>query len=456
MAVPNTRAKRVVFGGPGRIRTVEGVSQQIYSLPRLATSVPTQFFATAKTLYKLLSLTSMNCFSALVTNVKYVIMTPSLYKIMSKAPLPKNGPDLASPEYPSGKNILAASVAMCSLINDKVVVVRRAKGVERNAGKYELPGGKLDWRGHLEDLRVEDDIRRELKQEIGITLKKGTDDISSFNNVKFREDGRSILAFRYVGIYPEGQAVVIPEKEKQEHDAYKFVDADSYKKLEYISGIREFLDELFERQRLRGTLLANTSRMFTVHCIFVDPVTKKVLLVKSKAPQAADQNVDYKFPYAPVNSWEHLNHAIQRIVRILSQSQLTNKVVHESSDQNPRSCQVRRVAVLPSHFTLRASKKLEKVWNFYYLVHVPNFASAIEHGAAAAKFEYLWQPAEVDLLLSICSRLGKEESAETEHCRESIIKIARTLSKLRGRRSLTSIPPCSLEETEGILDDWMK
>jgi hypothetical protein len=30
------------FGGPGWIRTSEGVSQQIYSLPRLATSVPTQ------------------------------------------------------------------------------------------------------------------------------------------------------------------------------------------------------------------------------------------------------------------------------------------------------------------------------------------------------------------------------------------------------------------------------
>src|SRR5215208_678474 len=29
-------------GGPGWIRTSEGVSQQIYSLPRLATSVPTQ------------------------------------------------------------------------------------------------------------------------------------------------------------------------------------------------------------------------------------------------------------------------------------------------------------------------------------------------------------------------------------------------------------------------------
>ena len=29
------------FGGPGWIRTSEGVSQQIYSLPRLSTSVPT-------------------------------------------------------------------------------------------------------------------------------------------------------------------------------------------------------------------------------------------------------------------------------------------------------------------------------------------------------------------------------------------------------------------------------
>ena len=33
--------RSVLFGGPGWIRTSEGVSQQIYSLPRLATSVPT-------------------------------------------------------------------------------------------------------------------------------------------------------------------------------------------------------------------------------------------------------------------------------------------------------------------------------------------------------------------------------------------------------------------------------
>src|SRR6266542_1512872 len=35
------------FGGPGWIRTSEGVSQQIYSLPRLATSVPTHTKAAA-------------------------------------------------------------------------------------------------------------------------------------------------------------------------------------------------------------------------------------------------------------------------------------------------------------------------------------------------------------------------------------------------------------------------
>ncbi len=375
-------------------------------------------------------------------------------------PVPKNGPGLAGPESPSSKNIIAASVALCSLINDKIVVVQRAKGVERNGGKYELPGGKLDWRGHITDSmgppRVEDDIRRELKQEIGITLKKGTDDIFAFDNAKFREDGRSILAFRYVGIYPEGQAVVIPEKEKLEHDAYKFVDAESYSKLEYISGIKEFLDQLFERQRLRGTLLANTSRMFTVHCIFVDPKTKKILLVKSKAPQAADQQVDYKFPYAPVNSWEHLNHAIQRIVRILSQVQPANKVLHERSEQNQQSCQIRRVAVLPSYITLPASDRLEKIWNFYYLVHLPNFEETIGRGVAAERFEYLWQPAKIDLLMSICNRFQEEESAERKNCRESISKIVGIITKLHGRKSLTSIPPGSLEETEGILDDWMK
>jgi hypothetical protein len=31
------------IGGPGWIRTSEAVKQQIYSLPRLATSVPTRF-----------------------------------------------------------------------------------------------------------------------------------------------------------------------------------------------------------------------------------------------------------------------------------------------------------------------------------------------------------------------------------------------------------------------------
>ena len=33
--------RSVLLGGPGWIRTSEGVSQQIYSLPRLSTSVPT-------------------------------------------------------------------------------------------------------------------------------------------------------------------------------------------------------------------------------------------------------------------------------------------------------------------------------------------------------------------------------------------------------------------------------
>lgn len=31
-----------MIGGPGRIRTYEGESQQIYSLPRLTASVPTR------------------------------------------------------------------------------------------------------------------------------------------------------------------------------------------------------------------------------------------------------------------------------------------------------------------------------------------------------------------------------------------------------------------------------
>src|SRR3989338_6454566 len=34
--------RRAKCGGPARICTLEGVSQQIYSLPRLTTSVPTQ------------------------------------------------------------------------------------------------------------------------------------------------------------------------------------------------------------------------------------------------------------------------------------------------------------------------------------------------------------------------------------------------------------------------------
>jgi len=411
----------------------------------------------------------MNCFSALVTNVKYVIMTPSFYTTMSKAPSdPKNEIAVESPTSPQNKQIIAASVALCSLINDRIVVVRRAPGVERNAGKYELPGGKLDWSRHIAGdddkeprenqvvpLRVEDDIRRELQEEIGITLRNEVDDIFAFDNAKFHEDGRSILAFRYVGIYPEEQAVTIPEKEKGEHDMHKSVDAKSYQKLEYISGIREFLDQLFERQRLRGTLLANTSKMFTVHCIFVDPDTKKVLLMRNKTSEPIDQKTEYTFPFAPVNSWEHLHHAIQRIVRVLSQEQQGKKVLHEQSEQNQRSCNIRRVGVLPSHFVLPSSEKLEKVWNFYYLVYVQNFEEIIMQGAAAERFEYLWKPAEFDSLLSICSRFQEQESVEKEQCRKSIKKIVGIITRLE-RKSLTSIPPGSLEETEGILDDWMK
>ena len=39
--------------GQGGIRTPEGVSQQIYSLPRLTTSVPTQFRETIFSVFKL-------------------------------------------------------------------------------------------------------------------------------------------------------------------------------------------------------------------------------------------------------------------------------------------------------------------------------------------------------------------------------------------------------------------
>ena len=44
---------QLVHGGPGGIRTPEGVSQQIYSLPRLTASVPTQIINATYPLYHL-------------------------------------------------------------------------------------------------------------------------------------------------------------------------------------------------------------------------------------------------------------------------------------------------------------------------------------------------------------------------------------------------------------------
>lgn len=405
--------------------------------------------------------TSINCFYGLVENAKCVIIASSFYKNMRKSQLvPNNRGTQAGPELSSGDRILAASVALCSLINDKVLVVRRAGKVTRNQGKYELPGGKLDWSRHLESggqesRRVEDDILRELREEIGITLTEGTNDLCAFDNAKIHEEtGRSILAFRYVGIYPEGQQVVIPKEERIEHDSYKFVNAATYHGLEYISGIKEFLDQIFERQRLRGTLLANTSKMFTVHCIFVDPVTKNVLFVRDKAPQSSEK-AGYRFPNAAVNMWEHLHHTVQRIVRVLSQLRHTSKLLCRSEQSQP-SCKIRRVAILPSYFKVPDSEKVEKVWNFYYLVYVPRFAETLLQAAAAERFEYDWRPADFESLMLVCSQLQTQGDTERLHFRESITKIVRTIRNLRVQRSMARISSNTLGETQDILDDNMK
>lgn len=126
-------------------------------------------------------------------------------------------------------------IATRSLIvrESRVLVIRESEKYEdgTNEGKYDLPGGRL-----AQGERFDDSLRREVREETGLSIKIG----KPFHVMEWRPVVRG-EQWQIVAVFFECSAEGEVRLGK-DHDSYKWIDPRNYKS----EGVIENLSPMFE------------------------------------------------------------------------------------------------------------------------------------------------------------------------------------------------------------------
>jgi mutator protein MutT len=132
---------------------------------------------------------------------------------------------------------------------DNVLLVRRSKTNSR-AGCYEFPGGNVD-----EGENFEIAAQREALEETGIEL-----DVLHFKETQSYEYGGDMILS---GIF-EAKATTDSVTLSEEHDDYRWVNANNYHNVELESHYAEYLQKYFSTDKIQTELITETPKNTTI------------------------------------------------------------------------------------------------------------------------------------------------------------------------------------------------
>jgi len=136
------------------------------------------------------------------------------------------------------KIVLMASAAIIKKDSQELLVVKRSKEEKFLSGYWTGIGGKLE----DNDLNIEEAVKREVKEEAGLEVEI----LYPLRVAEFtREDrpGTKAVEITYLCHSTENEEIQLSD----EHDAYKWVNSETWKTLNPITDMqRENLEKLFE------------------------------------------------------------------------------------------------------------------------------------------------------------------------------------------------------------------
>jgi len=98
--------------------------------------------------------------------------------------------------------------------DDKYLLAKRSSKDDQAAGKWAVPGGKVDM--DLGDNIIENSLRREIKEEVGVEVS----DFRFFASRSFiRSSGHHVVALSFIADYKSGEA-----KPLEDQDEVKWVE----------------------------------------------------------------------------------------------------------------------------------------------------------------------------------------------------------------------------------------
>ncbi len=195
------------------------------------------------------------------------------------------------------------NVVHCNLVNpedDSVLVIQRSLNEAVNPGLWEKLSGKIE-----PDMVGNDAIARnvvkEVEEELGINVKASEVYVSPRENELLNIEHPK---YNQVLVHPAYMVYVPRERvslKENGHCSYKFVRADNYQELPYISGVKDSLTKYFERRREEGILFPHELAQ-SIRCVIVDEQKERILMRKRSTGALAFPLLHMRSGVAPYTS----------------------------------------------------------------------------------------------------------------------------------------------------------
>ncbi len=116
--------------------------------------------------------------------------------------------------------------------SEKILILQRAKKSSHDPGKWELPGGKMDYG---EDLVVA--LKREVEEETGISIQVGR----PFKTWHFIKEPFWVTGITFVCDYISGSIAL-----SREHNGYAWIKPGEYKNYPWSTSMEEQISSYLE------------------------------------------------------------------------------------------------------------------------------------------------------------------------------------------------------------------